>query len=226
MSNIEAHAERLLELITELGDWPDQSVRERVMELLEHVDHLHRSGVWKLFELMTQLGGKGLTDRIATDPIVKTLFMLYDIIPVDPLQPVEASSTVTQPNSGGFIPLRNVGGRKPAWKVGFARIDLRNGALKAVEIDGTPVLLLAVGDEVFAYRNACGRGVLPLHLGRLADDTIYCPWHGCRYDARTGELIEGTGASLEAFPVTVRDDVVYVATNVAPTAVHAVKGQP
>ena len=42
-----------------------------------------------MFELLTELGGKGLVDRLATDPAVKTLFVLYDLIPSDPLQPVE-----------------------------------------------------------------------------------------------------------------------------------------
>ena len=80
--------------------------------------------------------------------------------------------------------------------------------------DRLPVLLCSVGDEVFAYRNACGRGVLPLHLGTLVDGEINCPWHGCRYDARSGHLLAGAGADLESFPVSLRDGKIWVATNV------------
>jgi nitrite reductase/ring-hydroxylating ferredoxin subunit len=214
MADVEEHAERLLALVHELEQHEDEQMRNKVLELLEHVDHLHRSCVWRLFELMTELGGKGLVDRVAQDPAVKTLFMLYDLIPVDPLMPVEANVRVAQPSAGGFIPLRNVGGRTPSWKVGFAREDLAAGALRGIEIDRLPVLLCAVGDEVFAYRNACGRGVLPLHLGTLVDGEINCPWHGCRYDARSGRLIAGAGADLEAFPVSLRDGKIWVATNI------------
>ena len=215
MADIEEHAERLLALVRELEQHEDEPTRNKILELLEHVDHLHRSCVWRLFELMTELGGKGLVDRVAQDPAVRTLFMLYDLIPVDPLMPIEANVRVGQPSADGFIPLHRVGGRRPSWKVGFAREDLPAGALRGIEIDRVPVLLCAVDDEVFAYRNACGRGVLPLHLGTLVGEEINCPWHGCRYEARTGRLIAGAGADLESFAVSLRDGTIYVATNVA-----------
>src|SRR5919108_3817508 len=141
MADIEEHADRLLALVRELERHEDEQTRNKVLELLEHVDHLHRSCVWRLFELMTELGGKGLVDRVAQDQAVKTLFMLYDLIPVDPLMPVEADVRVAQPSAGGFIPLRNVGGRRPSWKVGFAREDLTDGILRGIEIDRLPVLL-------------------------------------------------------------------------------------
>jgi 3-phenylpropionate/trans-cinnamate dioxygenase ferredoxin component len=218
MADVEEHAERILEMVREFAQLEDEQVRAKVFELLEHIDHLHRSCVWRVFELMTELGGKGLVDRMAQDAAVKTLFMLYDLIPVDPLMPVEATVRVTQPSASGFIPLRSVGGRRPAWKVSFARQDLPPGSLRGVEIDGLPVLLCALKDGdavVFAYRNACGRSVLPLHLGTLVGDEINCPWHGCRYDARTGRALSGSTTDLEPLAVSVRDGVVYVATNVS-----------
>jgi nitrite reductase/ring-hydroxylating ferredoxin subunit len=215
MADIEAHAERLLALVRDLEQHEDERTRTKILELLEHVDHLHRSCVWRLFELMTELGGKGLVDRVAQDPAVKTLFMLYDLIPVDPLMPIEANVRVAQPSADGFVPLQRVGGRRPSWKVGFAREDLPPGALRGIEIDRVPVLLCALDDQVFAYRNACGRGVLPLHLGTLVGDEINCPWHGCRYEARTGRMIAGAGADLEPFAVSLREGTIYVATNVA-----------
>ena len=213
MPDVDDHAERVLQLVREFERLADARVREKVFELLENIDHLHRTCVWKLFELVTELGGKGLIERIAEDSAVRTLFMLYDLIPVDPLLPTESDVQVAQPGSSGFIPLRNVGGRRPAWKVGFRRDDLPGGAMRAVEIDGMPVVICAVGDDVFAYRNGCGRSVLPLHLGTLLDGEITCPWHGCRYDARTGRRLSGTGADLESFAVSINDGTVYVATN-------------
>ena len=215
MADIEDHAERLLALIEEFEQLEDGPVRDKVMELLEHVDHLHRTCVWRIFELATELGGKGLVDRMTQDGAVKTLFMLYDLIPVDPLMPIEATVRVTQPGTGAFIPLRNVGGRSPAWRVAFSRDDLRPGTLRGIEIDGLPILLCAVDEDVFAYRNACGRSVLPLHLGLLAGGEINCPWHGCRYDARTGRALARSTTDLERLSVSVRDGMVYVATNVS-----------
>jgi 3-phenylpropionate/trans-cinnamate dioxygenase ferredoxin component len=220
MADVEDHAERVLQLVQELEHLEDTRVREKVFELLEHIDHLHRTCVWKLFELATQLGGKGLIERMTEDSAVRTLFMLYDLIPIDPLLPTESNVQVTQPGSTGFIPLRNVGGRHPSWRVGFACGDLPAGSMRAVEIDGIPVVICAVDDQVFAYRNGCGRSVLPLHLGAVIEDQIVCPWHGCRYDVRTGRRVSGTGSDLESFAVSIQNGTVFVATNTAGLLPH------
>jgi nitrite reductase/ring-hydroxylating ferredoxin subunit len=213
MADLEQHAARIAELMQQLESGAEPQTRERVFELLEHIDHLHRTCVWRLFELVTELGGKGLIDRVAADPVVKTLFVLYDLIPSEPLRPVVSSGAVTAPHTGGFIPIESLRlrGRPPDWKVAFAQSDLPPGSLQAVEIDGTPVLLCSVDEGVFAYRNSCGGGILPLHLGTLLRGEIHCPWHGCRYDVRTGKRLDGAGADLEPFQVAVRDGMIHLA---------------
>jgi nitrite reductase/ring-hydroxylating ferredoxin subunit len=213
MADLEQHAARIAELMQQLESDAESPIRERVFELLEHVDHLHRTCVWRLFELVTELGGKGLIDRVAADPAVKTLFVLYDLIPSEPLRPVVSTGPVTEPYTGGFVPVESLRlrGRPPDWKVAFAQSDLPPGSLQAVEIDGTPVLLCILEDGVFAYRNSCGGGVLPLHLSTLARGEIHCPWHGCRYDVRTGKRLDGAGPDLETYQVAVRDGVIHVA---------------
>jgi nitrite reductase/ring-hydroxylating ferredoxin subunit len=215
MADLEEHAARIAELMQQFEAGAGAPVREQVFELLEHIDHLHRTCIWRLFELVTELGGKGLIDRITADPAVKTLFVLYDLIPSEPLRPVVSSADVTAPYTGGFVPLGlgRLRGQPPAWKVAFARADLPPGSLQAVEIDGTPVLLCSLDDGVFAYRNACGGSALPLHLGTLANGVIHCPWHGCRYDAKTGKQLGGSGLDLVPFRVTVREGMIHVAVD-------------
>jgi nitrite reductase (NADH) small subunit/3-phenylpropionate/trans-cinnamate dioxygenase ferredoxin subunit len=217
MADLEQHAFRIAELMQKIEAGAEPPPRECVFELLEHIDHLHRTCVWRLFELVTELGGKGLVDRVAADPAVKTLFVLYDLIPSEPLRPVISTAPVTEPYTGGFIPVESLRLRRrpPDWKVAFALSDLPPGSLQAVEIDGTPVLLCSMEKGVFAYRNSCGGGILPLHLGTLAQDSIHCPWHGCRYDVRTGKRLDGAGPDLESFQVAVRDGVIHVAARTA-----------
>lgn len=210
MSEIDHHARRITEIIERFEGVADEATRRQVFELLENIDHLHRTCVWRLFELMTELGGKGLVERITADPVVRTLFVLYDLIPTDPIRPVQSDAPVA-PFAAGFIPLRSVAGRQPSWNVAFTRADLPSGALRAVEIDGVPVLLCALDDGVYAYRNACPGSALPLHLGSIAGGELHCPWHGCRYDPRTGRQVRGSGLDLEPFKVTVRDGTVFVA---------------
>lgn len=65
-----------------------------------------------------------------------------------------------------------------------------------------PVLLVPLDGGVAAFRNACPGSPLPLHLGRREGEAVICPWHGCRYDARTGERQDGDGPPLERLPVS------------------------
>lgn len=214
MSEIDEHARRVGELMAEI-EAAETVARERVFELVEHVDHLHRTCVWRLFERLTELGGKGLVERLVEEPEVRTLFMLYDLIPADPITPLEADAPVSPPQSGGFVPLGGLR-KKRAWRVVFSRDDLPPGALAAVEVDGEPVLLCGLDDGVAAYGNLCPGSALPLHLGGIANGEIRCPWHGCRFSAATGERIEGRGPDLEPFATEVRDGRIYVASDPSP----------
>ncbi len=207
MANPEDHAERIVELVGEFECLaPDDPVRDRVLELLAHIDHLHRSCIGRLYELLVRLGGTGLVDRLTTDRSVQLLFALYDLMDVERLQP----APVAQPPAS-FIPLSRIGNRIPAWRDAVRREELLPDSLRGLEIDGVPVLLCALGDQLFAYRNACPRSILPLHLGSLQGNVLRCPWHACLYDVPTGMRVDRDGPGLEAFGVTVRDGMVLVA---------------
>src|SRR5262249_54761117 len=114
----------------ESGD--NAPAREQVFELLEHIDHLHRTCVWPLFELVPELGGRGRVGGLAADPAVKPLFVLYALIPREPLRPVAGTATVAAPHTAGLIPLGlgRLRGHRPDWKVAFAQSDLPPGSLQ------------------------------------------------------------------------------------------------
>lgn len=57
----------------------DEQLREQVFALLQGVDMLHRQGLDRMLRLMTTLGGRGLTERVIQDGMVKTLLDLYDL---------------------------------------------------------------------------------------------------------------------------------------------------
>src|SRR5215475_10323075 len=118
MADLQQHAVRIADLVRQIEEGVERPTRECVFELLEHIDHLHRTCVWRLFELVAELGGKGLIDRVAADPAVKTLFVLYDLIPSEPLRPVVSTGPVTEPFTGGFVPADSLRlrGRPPDWK--------------------------------------------------------------------------------------------------------------
>lgn len=101
--------------------------------------------------------------------------------------------------------------RRPRW-VTIGRVDdFTPGELRAVWPEGTSLLLARLGDEFYAYRNGCPPGSpLTLHTGHLEGATLICPWHGCRYDIRTGKRLDGEG-KLEVLPVAVRDGEIKIA---------------
>ena len=105
--------------------------------------------------------------------------------------------------------------RRPRW-VSVGRLeDLEPGEMRDLQSEGTPLLLVRIGEEVYAYRNGCPPGsALMLHLGRLEGSTLVCPWHGCRYDARTGKRQDAEEGKLQVLPVAVQDGEIKVAVGV------------
>lgn len=104
--------------------------------------------------------------------------------------------------------------RRPRWVSAGLLEDLEPGALRSWRLEGSQVLLTLLGGEVYAYRDGCPPGsALTLHLGSVEGTTLVCPWHGCRYDLRTGKCQDGEG-KLPVLPVAVRDGEVRVVLGV------------
>ena len=58
-----------------------------------------------------------------------------------------------------------------------------------VEVDGGHrIALFNLGGEIYALDNACTHVGGPLSQGRVEEDEVECPWHGSRFDIRTGEV--------------------------------------
>lgn len=57
----------------------DEQLQEQIFALLQGIDMLHRQGLDRMLRLVTTLGGRGLTERVIQDGVVKTLLDLYDL---------------------------------------------------------------------------------------------------------------------------------------------------
>ncbi len=68
-------------LVQMFENHPAPEVREKVLELLQAVDALHRAGLVRLAHFLQEHGA--LIDQAAADPVVRNLFLLYDLIPPD-----------------------------------------------------------------------------------------------------------------------------------------------
>lgn len=113
------------------------------------------------------------------------------------------------------VVLPMAGLRRPEFRE-VAADRLAPGQLRAVDVDGTSVLLANAEGELYALLNGCAVDGLALEGGRLAGHVVICPWHNCAYDVRTGKRAddeEGTG--LTPVPLALGAGSVQVAVNVA-----------
>lgn len=80
-----------------------------------------------------------------------------------------------------------------------------------VEVEGATVVLVRVGDAVYACGETCAHRGGPLGEGRLTGTRLACPWHGWMYDVRTGECVfPGRGARVPSYAVTVEGGDVWL----------------
>jgi len=70
--------------------------------------------------------------------------------------------------------------------------SLDDGGLHRVELEGAAVVLARCEDgEVCAISAVCSHLGGPLDKGERDGDVVVCPWHGSRFDLRTGEVEGG-----------------------------------
>jgi 3-phenylpropionate/trans-cinnamate dioxygenase ferredoxin component len=88
--------------------------------------------------------------------------------------------------------------------------DVAEGAPLRVEVEGTPIAIIKVHDELFAIGDTCTHEEFSLSDGEMVDEfTIECPLHGARYDVRSGRaLCLPAVLATPSYPVWVEDGVI------------------
>lgn len=67
--------------------------------------------------------------------------------------------------------------------------ELTSGKPRKVEIDGHPVCVARIGNEVFAIGDTCSHSDASLSEGDITDHRIECWLHGAEFDLRTGQAL-------------------------------------
>ena len=97
---------------------------------------------------------------------------------------------------------------------GFVKVaeisDLKSCENKVVNVDGNEVALFNVGGEFFAIGNTCAHRGGPLGEGFLEDGIVTCPWHGWRFDVKTGISPVMPAAKVPSYKVKVEGNDVMV----------------
>jgi len=66
--------------------------------------------------------------------------------------------------------------------------------------------------RVYALENSCAHLGNPIDDGAVSGHCVTCPWHGWRYDLRSGEVLGSAGRrpGLRTYPVKVDGDQVLI----------------
>ena len=88
-------------------------------------------------------------------------------------------------------------------------IELNYG--KLVEVQGKKFALFNVDGKFYAIDNTCTHRGGPLSEGDLKGDEVTCPWHGSRFNVKTGSVLTPPARQgVKIFPVRVTGDDVEV----------------
>ena len=104
--------------------------------------------------------------------------------------------------------------------------EIPPGGRKIVEINGRSIGVFNVHGTFVAALNVCPHELAPVCLGAVRGtlvastpgeyswvregEILACPWHGWEFDLLTGRALADKHKRLRLFPVTVREDTVYV----------------
>jgi nitrite reductase/ring-hydroxylating ferredoxin subunit len=67
--------------------------------------------------------------------------------------------------------------------------EIAPGQARLVNIKGKEIALFNIEGIFFALQNACPHEEGPLFEGEIEGHEVTCPWHGARFDVRTGEVL-------------------------------------
>jgi nitrite reductase/ring-hydroxylating ferredoxin subunit/Fe-S cluster biogenesis protein NfuA len=88
--------------------------------------------------------------------------------------------------------------------------DIPECGVRATNLASHAVILSRRGDTVTCFDDACIHLGAALHDGAVENGVLTCPWHGFRFDLRTGGCETAPGIALPAHAVRVVDGRVLV----------------
>ena len=90
------------------------------------------------------------------------------------------------------------------------KTDLTDGLGKVVNVEGRSIALFRVKDQYFALANVCLHRGGPLGEGNLSGSVVTCPWHGWKFDVRTGSFTIIPTLKVTTYQVREQDGSVLV----------------
>jgi nitrite reductase/ring-hydroxylating ferredoxin subunit len=93
----------------------------------------------------------------------------------------------------------------PDWlRIAPAR-ELREGEAARVDLDDEQIAVFRSAGELFAVQAECLHMGGALNEGDVLDCVVTCPWHGWRYELRSGARLDRIGSPLRTYPIREAD---------------------
>lgn len=195
-------------MVVEMEELPFPEVKEKVFELLAGIDTLHREALYRLVRLFKE----GVLEQVITDPAIRTLMELYDLVPDESAAPATAAKPKTNfPDIPVKVEYDNPAAQIPHWVPVPDRLSaVTAGSVIETMAGERPVLLCRVKHDLFALEPTCSQDGTSLRDATISNFTLSCPNHaGCLYDVRQGTRIAASG-QIECYPVKTDDDKILI----------------
>ncbi len=89
--------------------------------------------------------------------------------------------------------------------------EIPQGTTKIVNVAGVELFVANVEGSFYALPNKCTHVGGLLGRGKLSGNIIQCPWHGSKFDVKTGAVVAGPAQSPEpTYEVRVEGSSVFV----------------
>jgi 3-phenylpropionate/trans-cinnamate dioxygenase ferredoxin subunit len=89
--------------------------------------------------------------------------------------------------------------------------EIPPGTGRLVNLKGKEIALFNIEGTFFALDNACPHDEGPLAEGEIEGHEVTCPWHGARFDIRTGGVLCAPAfTDVERYNVRVTGDSVEI----------------
>ena len=89
--------------------------------------------------------------------------------------------------------------------------DIGASSMKAVDVGGEKICIINFEGNFYAIGNICTHMGGPLNEGKLEGFEVECPWHGSKFDVRTGEPTKPPARqAVSSYEVKIQDNNILV----------------
>ncbi len=78
--------------------------------------------------------------------------------------------------------------------------DLENFQMTSFNTEEYSVCITKITDRFFAFNNICTHMGAPLHKGKITNEYVQCPWHGCKFNYKNGNCLNNN-MKLETYEI-------------------------